>query len=114
MPDALTIDIFAMLAQQELELIRCRTKAALQAMRAQGAKLGKPENLTDQAREVANRALRDKAAANENNHRTAALVQAYRKQGLTWLVIAVKLNKAGFGASRGRAFQAVQVRSTNG
>lgn len=111
MPDAntLTIGIFAVLAQHERELISSRTKAALQAKKAQGARLGKPENLTDQAREAATQSLRDKAAANENNRRAAALVQAYRKQGLTWLAIASKLNDAGFKASRGGDFQAVQV-----
>jgi DNA invertase Pin-like site-specific DNA recombinase len=48
LPDAntLTIGIFATLAQHELELISGRTKAALVAKTAQGATLGKPENLT--------------------------------------------------------------------
>ena len=54
--------------------------------------------------------LKDKAAANENNRRAAALVQAYRKQGLTWLAIAGKLNGAGFKASWGGEFQAVLVK----
>jgi hypothetical protein len=40
--------------------------------------------------------LWDKAAANENNRRAAALVQAYRKQGFTWLAIAGKLKRGGF------------------
>lgn len=54
MPDAntLTIGIFAVLAQHERELISSRTKAALQMKKKQGVKLGKPENLTDQARDT--------------------------------------------------------------
>ena len=44
MPDAntLTIGIFPVLAQHERELISSRTKAALQAKKKQGPKLGKP------------------------------------------------------------------------
>jgi DNA invertase Pin-like site-specific DNA recombinase len=51
MPNAntLTIGIFATLAQHERELIGSRTKTALQAKIAQGAQLGKPENLTRDA-----------------------------------------------------------------
>ena len=37
------------------------------------------------------------------------MVKLYREQGLNWLAIAEKLNEAGFRASRGGAFQAVQV-----
>jgi TRAP-type mannitol/chloroaromatic compound transport system substrate-binding protein len=55
--------------------------------------LGKPENLTDQARKAATRSLGEKAAANENYRGATALVQAYRKQGLTWWAIAEKLKR---------------------
>jgi DNA invertase Pin-like site-specific DNA recombinase len=112
MPDAntLTIGIFAVLAQHERELISSRTKAALQAKKAQGAKLGKPENFTDLVRAAGTQALKDKATTNENNRRAAALVRAYRQQGLSWLAIAGLLNQAGFKASRGGEFQAVQVK----
>lgn len=62
MPDAntLTIGIFATLAQHERELISSRTKSALQAKIAQGATLGKPENLTPwaQAKGVAGNVAR--------------------------------------------------------
>lgn len=111
MPDAntLTIGIFAVLAQHERELISSRTKAALQAKIAQGAKLGKPENLTYQDRVAGAQAIRQRAAVNENNKRAAAMVKLYRAQGLNWLAIADKLNEDGFRASKGGAFQAVQV-----
>ncbi|WP_026462764.1 recombinase family protein [Adhaeribacter aquaticus] len=111
MPDAntLTIGIFAVLAQHERELISSRTKAALQVKKAQGFKLGKPENLTSKARIAAVQVLKEKAFTNENNIRAAALIQAYKFQGLTWSTIADKLNAAGFKASRGGKFQAVQV-----
>ena len=49
MPDlnTLTIGIFATMAQYERELISERTKKALAVKKAQGVKLGKPENLTN-------------------------------------------------------------------
>ncbi|KAA5538862.1 recombinase family protein [Adhaeribacter rhizoryzae] len=111
MPDAntLTIGIFAVLAQHERELISSRTKAALQMKKKQGIKLGKPENLTDQARVTSLLVRRQKAITNEHNQRATALIQVYRQQGMTWLAIAEKLNQAGFKTSRGSQFQAVQV-----
>ncbi|RDC58679.1 recombinase family protein [Adhaeribacter pallidiroseus] len=107
MPDAntLTIGIFAVLAQHERELISSRTKAALQAKIAQGAKLGKPENLTYQDRVAGAQALKQKAATNQNNKRAAAMIKLYRSQELSWLAIASKLNEAGFRASRAENFK---------
>jgi DNA invertase Pin-like site-specific DNA recombinase len=51
----MTIGIFALLAQQERELISERTKKALQAKKAKGykIKLGSPQNLTSLSREKA-------------------------------------------------------------
>jgi DNA invertase Pin-like site-specific DNA recombinase len=43
--DTFTLAVFAGLAQRERELISIRTKAALQAKKNRGVKLGKPENL---------------------------------------------------------------------
>jgi DNA invertase Pin-like site-specific DNA recombinase len=84
MPDAntLTIGIFAVLAQHERELISSRTKAALQAKKAQGARLGKPENLTPMARKKGELSRIEKAATNENNRRAAAMIESYRDKGM--------------------------------
>jgi len=125
MPDAntLTIGIFAVLAQHERELISSRTKAALQQIKhrieTEGwtvsrngnviNKLGNPVNLTYEHRVAGAQVLKEKAATNENNKRAAAMVKLYRSQGLNWMSIADKLNEAGFRASRGGEFQAVQV-----
>ncbi|GAB3901942.1 recombinase family protein [Spirosoma agri] len=111
MPDAntLTIGIFATLAQHERELISSRTKAALQAKIAQGATLGKPENLTPaaQAKGVAGNALR--AANNENNRRASSMATMMHKNGKNYTQIADELNRAGFRTSMGCQFQATQV-----
>ncbi|KAA5539043.1 recombinase family protein [Adhaeribacter rhizoryzae] len=125
MPDAntLTIGIFAVMAQHEREMISSRTKAALRQIKhkieTEGwtvskngnviNKLGKPVNLTYEHRLAGGLAVKQKAAENQNNKRAAAMVQLYRAQGLNWLAIAGKLNEAGFRASKGGAFQAVQV-----
>lgn len=52
MPDAnsLTIEIFAVLAQHEREMISSRTKAALAAKKERGATLGTLQNLDNAAR----------------------------------------------------------------
>ncbi|AKD04924.1 recombinase family protein [Pontibacter korlensis] len=107
--NTLTIGIFAVLAQHERELISKRTKDALAVKKAQGAKLGNPENLTVLARKKGEYMRIRKAEENANNRRASALIQSYRVQGMPWSQIARKLNEAGFKASRGGAFQAIQV-----
>ena len=111
MPDAntLTVAIFAVLAQHEREFISSRTKAALQAKKKQGHKLGTPANLTDAHRKRGGEVARERAVNNENNRRAAVLIKLYRQQGLTWSGIAEMLNTSGFRTSRGKQFQAVQV-----
>ncbi|WP_460673874.1 recombinase family protein [Larkinella ripae] len=66
LPEAstLTVGIFATLAQHERELISGRTKAALAEKIAQGANLGKPENMTHQAQLKGAETNRQKAASN--------------------------------------------------
>lgn len=111
MPDAntRTIGIFATLAQHERMLISSRTKAALQAKKKQGFKLGKPENLKEEHRLKGMQIRSEIARSNENNRKAATFIESYRKQGFTWLAIANKLNNSGFKTSRGKSFQAVQV-----
>lgn len=98
MPDAntLTIGIFATLAQHERELISSRTKAALAAKKAQGAKLGKPENLTVAAQAKGVAGNRRRAAEDENNRRALSLASTLYSAGRNYLQIAEQLNGAGF------------------
>ncbi|NID13521.1 recombinase family protein [Fibrivirga algicola] len=111
LPDAntLTIGIFATLAQHERELISSRTKAALQAKKAQGAVLGKPANLTPAAQAKGAAANVAQAKANENNRRALSMALAYRAAGKNLVQIADELNRAGFRTARGSSFQATQV-----
>ncbi|GAB3715817.1 hypothetical protein GCM10027592_56550 [Spirosoma flavus] len=111
MPDAntLTIGIFATLAQHERELISSRTKAALAAKKAKGATLGKPENLTDEARRSGTAGNLRRAAANENNRRATSMIAMMRQANKNYTEIAAELNRAGFRTARGGQFQATQV-----
>ena len=112
LPEAntLTIGIFAVLAQHERELISSRTKAALDARRARGLKLGNPANLTDEARQAAWAALRAGAREHKGNRQAGELAGLYRAQGLTLQAIADKLNTGGYTTRRGRQFGREQVR----
>lgn len=111
MPDAntLTVGIFATLAQHERELISSRTKAALAAKKAQGAQLGSPNNLTNEARLKGAHAYRKRAANNENNRRAKAMISMMLSSGKNYVQIAEQLNLAGFRTARGCQFQATQV-----
>lgn len=110
-PDAntLTVGIFATLAQHERELISSRTKAALAAKKAQGAQLGSPNNLTNEARLKGAHAHRKQAAKNENNRRAKAMISMMLSSGKNYVQIAEQLNLAGFRTARGCQFQATQV-----
>lgn len=112
MPDAntLTIGIFATLAQHERELISNRTRAALQAKRAQGAVLGKPENLTLMAQAKGVEGNQKRAALNENNVRAMAYAVRLHNQGLNYTQIADEFNQNGFRTALGYLFFAQQVK----
>ena len=111
MPEAnsLTIGIMACLAQEERELISKRTIAALQELKEKGLKLGKPENLTQEARKMGSEAMRLKALQNDNNRKATALIVSLRNAGSSYSKIAGELNKSGFKTSRGCEFTSSQT-----
>jgi len=111
MPEAnsITIGIMAVLAQEERELISKRTIAALQELKAKGAKLGTPNNLTAKARQMGSEAMRLKALQNENNRKATALIVSLRNTGSSYRKIADELNKSAFKTSRGCEFTSSQV-----
>lgn len=89
-----TIHIFAALAQYERELISQRTRAALSALKARGAALGTPENLTDdvayQGREKGRKAKL--AKADRFAAQVGPTIQDHRDQGMSLNGIAARLN----------------------
>lgn len=111
MPTAnkLTIHIFAAIAEHEAEIISQRTKAALDELRKQGVKLGKPENLTAAGRAKGVKAIKQKARDNSRNKQASAFICSLVKEGLNLSEIARKLNEHGFTTSRGKQFHAKQV-----
>jgi len=102
--DALTLSIYAGIAQRERELISIRTCQALQAKKKQGAVLGKLANLTNAGRSAGGVARSDKAKANQNNQRATALIRVCREKGMSLAKIAEHLNKNGFHTSTGQKF----------
>ncbi|GAB4019609.1 recombinase family protein [Spirosoma koreense] len=112
MPDAntLTIGIFATLAQHERELISARTKSALAAKIAQGAKLGKPENLTPQGQQKGGETTRRNALTHPANRRAFSVADMMYQAGKNFSQIADYLYQAGFQTVGGCTFQATQVR----
>ena len=108
----LILHIISSIAEYEAKLISERTKQSLKAKKAQGVKLGKPENLlNNHARAIANsiKTNKEKASANENNRRAQALIVMMRKGGKTYWQITSALNRQGFKTSMGCRFSTSQV-----
>ena len=111
MPDAntLTVNLFAVLTQHERETIFRRTKDALTAKKARGAKLGTSANLTDEARTKRRAVMQQSAAAHQTNRQAARLAGLLRAQGHSLPQIAAELTAAGYRTRRGGAFHPATV-----
>lgn len=96
MPQAnrLTVHILAAVAEHEREAISQRTRAALQAAKARGTKLGNPR--------WADTIERARAARNPNPPQPEVLkqIEAYRREGWTLRAIAKQLNAMGVETPR--------------
>lgn len=109
--DKFTLTLFMAIADRERELISIRTANAMVEKRKQKGEWRKPSApISDKtANRLSIEVNQKKARGNENNKRAAALIQLHRNQGKAWKEIAIELNNAGFRASQGGEFQAVQV-----
>lgn len=112
MPSAteLTIHIYSAIAEDEAKRISKRTKDALAVKKAQGIKLGSPQNLTNEAREKAVMSIKSKALNNENNIRAKAMINLLKGQDFTLQAIANELNASGFKTSKGNEFKPMQIK----
>jgi DNA invertase Pin-like site-specific DNA recombinase len=108
MPHAnkMTLQVLAVFAEHEREVISARTKAALQAAKARGVKLGGPK-LAEARRSgwASNKASADRFAAN-----TKPIINQIEASGVTSLrAIARALNARGVATARGGQWTPVQV-----
>ena len=108
--DTMSFGIYATVAQSEAERIRERTKAALAAKKAQGIKLGSPQNLTDKARENSCKSRRLAAQENPLNKKAYAKAKDLRAMGFGLQRIANKLNQWGERGVKGGKFYACTVK----
>lgn len=108
--NTLTLGIFATIAQSERETISSRTKAALQAKKEKGIKLGAPNaNITNDMRFKAAEAIRDKADSNTNNKRAYTVISSLNEKNMSLQAIATYLNNNEFRTSKNCLFTPVAV-----
>ncbi len=108
--DTMIFGIFATFAQSEGEKIKERTKAALEAKKEQGFKLGSPQNLTDKAREKAVAAKKRLAKESPLNQSLYQKIKDLKNLGLNTYQIAKRLNSWGEKGRKGGRFHASTIK----
>lgn len=99
-----SIHIFAALAQQEASLISLRTTAALAELKKKGVVLGKPENLTIEARQRGVEVIKANAQNNDRNRQALSVIGSCMERSMTYREIANHLNELNFKTRYGKQF----------
>jgi DNA invertase Pin-like site-specific DNA recombinase len=109
MPSAnrLTIHILAAVAEEEARMISRRTKEALAAAKMRGVKLGRPENLTPEARAKGLRSVKENAKMGCAH--LLPMIRELRERGCTYWQIAEALNARGEATRMGYPFNHTAV-----
>jgi DNA invertase Pin-like site-specific DNA recombinase len=113
MPEAntMTVGVMALVAQHEREAISARTKAALQAAKARGQKLGGHRaNAIDISQHQAEAVVAARAAADERLALVADDLRRLKAAGLSLNAMAQQLNAEGIMSSMGGRWTATAVR----
>jgi DNA invertase Pin-like site-specific DNA recombinase len=107
----LTVHILAAVAEHEAQMISERTKAALQAARARGVRLGGDRgNLPSVALEGAHASAEARSkAATARAHDLAPTIRQLQAGGLSLRRVAVELTRRGIPTARGGPWSAVTV-----
>jgi DNA invertase Pin-like site-specific DNA recombinase len=110
--NTLTLGIFGSVAQWERELISSRTKRGLAELKKRGVKLGKPENFTDESREMGRAKMRENSKSNENWQRARTFIEHYHfKFGkMNYRKVTEELNNNGYKTRRNCLFTAMSVK----
>lgn len=101
--DKFQLHIYAALAEQERTFISERTKAALQAAKARGVRLGGLRDATMARNEAA------KAKADQAARKAMAVIGPLRAAGQSLNAVAASLNQMGLRSSRGGKWTAKAV-----
>lgn len=105
----LTIGILAVVAQAERSMISQRTKAALEAAKARGVRLGNPNGFSGKVYREAGQAAKERAT--EHAQALEATLQGFIDNNLSMNAMARELGRQGIQTARGGAWTATAVRN---
>lgn len=106
LPDfsTLSLGIFAVVAQNERELVSTRTRNSLAELKKTRT-LGTPANLTDEAKQRGVDQIKSNARNNINNKQATAILLAQRELNKTYDQIAEYLNELGYLTRTGKYYR---------